>query len=77
MLLPAPRGPVSSSIVEAMLRQDPSLLISPTDGPADDPVSGEDLQLALWICYELHYHGFDEQALFVIARGFSGAVLGY
>ena len=59
MLLPAPRGPVSSSIVEAMLRQDPSLLISPTDGPADDPVSDEDLQLALWICYELHYHGFD------------------
>jgi hypothetical protein len=57
MMLPAPRGPVSASIVRALRGRDPVLLISP--GVRDvDPVIDDDLQLGLWICYELHYQGF-------------------
>jgi hypothetical protein len=29
-------------------------------GPIDRPYADDDLQLALWICYELQYRGFDE-----------------
>jgi hypothetical protein len=28
--------------------------------PHDDPLWGDDLQLALYVCYELHYRGFDD-----------------
>lgn len=59
MLPPAPRGSVSSSIIAAIHRQDPSLLAQPSEASAHDAVSDEDLQLALWMCYELHYQGFD------------------
>lgn len=56
--LPMPRGPVSCGIVAAL-----------SDGPAGsmraqpglrhaDPLGG-DLQLALQVCYEVHYRGFD------------------
>jgi hypothetical protein len=58
MLLPSARGPVSASILEALLRRDPALLLAQCEAPAPDPVIDEDLQLALWICYELHYQGF-------------------
>jgi hypothetical protein len=57
MMLPVPRGPVSASIVHALCRRDPSLLLSPGVGEVD-PVTDDDLQLGLWICYELHYQGF-------------------
>jgi hypothetical protein len=57
-VLPAPRGPLSEAVVAA-LREEPS------DAPwplalarAADPL-GEDAQLALHVCYELHYRGFD------------------
>jgi len=60
MLLPAPRGPVSRSIVEAIHCQDPSQLAPASERCTADPVSDEDLQLALWMCYELHYQGFDD-----------------
>jgi pyrroloquinoline quinone (PQQ) biosynthesis protein C len=60
MLLPAPRGPISSSIIEAIHRQEPSLLAPHSEACTVDPVSDEDLQLALWMCYELHYHGFND-----------------
>ncbi|HEV2368634.1 MAG TPA: hypothetical protein VGR90_02085, partial [Acidimicrobiales bacterium] len=34
------------------------MVIVPTDPiPMDDPLSDEDLQLALYLCYELHYQG--------------------
>jgi hypothetical protein len=62
VLLPAPRGPLSSSIAEAIHRQDPSLLAPPSQACTDDPVSDEDLELALWMCFELHYQGFDDCA---------------
>lgn len=55
--LPPPRGPVSTLLTER--------LAAPPDGrglysnavEAGDPM-GEDLQLALYLCYELHYRGF-------------------
>ncbi|WP_030247705.1 MULTISPECIES: iron-containing redox enzyme family protein [unclassified Streptomyces] len=53
--LPTPRGPLSSG-VEAYLRgagRLPSL-----EDVARADVYGEDLQLALYLCYELHYRGF-------------------
>jgi pyrroloquinoline quinone (PQQ) biosynthesis protein C len=62
MKLPHARGPVSAFVV-ALLRGDtdadaaglPDLL------PGDaDPLTDEDLHLALWMLYELHYRGFDD-----------------
>lgn len=65
MLLPAPRGPVSLSIVEALAERDAARLVPPApasaaDPGAGDPVTDDDLQLSLWMCYELHYRGFDD-----------------
>jgi hypothetical protein len=50
--LPQPRGPVTESLFEA-LREPPHALQIPL-GDVDE----EDLQLALYCCYELHYRGF-------------------
>lgn len=56
-MLPEPRGPVSATIVEA-LRQDPPPGVLPlAEAERADPY-GEDLTLALQVCYELHYRGF-------------------
>lgn len=54
--LPRPRGPLSADIVE-LLRADPGGAVP--DPPADMDPYGEDLQLTLHTCYELHYQGFD------------------
>ncbi|MFC5948574.1 iron-containing redox enzyme family protein [Pseudonocardia lutea] len=51
--LPAPRGPLSAAVVEA-LRDGP---LRPVDAAGADPY-GDDLQLALHCLYELHYRGF-------------------
>ncbi|MCE3549907.1 iron-containing redox enzyme family protein [Pseudonocardia sp. RS11V-5] len=51
--LPAPRGPLSEAVVEA-LRGGP---LRPVDPAGAEPY-GDDLQLALHCCYELHYRGF-------------------
>src|SRR4051794_39029722 len=51
--LPTPRGPVSEALFDA-LRQAPHDLPA-MPGAADD----EDLHLALYCCYELHYRGFE------------------
>ena len=48
--LPKPRGAVTELLLEA-LPADIWLL------PAVEPSSDEDLQLALYLCYELHYRG--------------------
>lgn len=60
MRLPAPRGPVSSAIIAALRSQDAALAprVDALPHPAD-PVADDDLQLSLWVCYELHYRGFD------------------
>ncbi|GAY09731.1 iron-containing redox enzyme family protein [Pseudonocardia sp. N23] len=52
--LPEPRGPLSAAVVDA-LRGGP---VRAVDVDHADPY-GDDLQLALHCCYELHYRGFD------------------
>ena len=54
--LPLPRGPVSSYLF-ASLRQARHQLSAPSVC-SEDAVVDEDLQLALYCCYELHYRGF-------------------
>ncbi|WP_086851450.1 iron-containing redox enzyme family protein [Streptomyces coeruleofuscus] len=53
--LPLPRGPLSEG-VEAYLRGAGRL--PRLEDAARAEVYGEDLQLALYLCYELHYRGF-------------------
>src|SRR3954447_14580042 len=56
--LPDPRGEVSALILD---RLGPEVrAVPPALPPAPaDPLADEDLQLALYCCYELHYRGFD------------------
>src|SRR3954451_1143294 len=51
--LPQPRGPVSEVLLSA-LRRPPHALDVP-----EGEIEGEDLQLALYCCYELHSRGFE------------------
>jgi Iron-containing redox enzyme len=55
--LPTPRGPLTDYLVTS-LRQRPHHLSAPSVH-CDDALADEDLQLALYCCYELHYQGFD------------------
>lgn len=55
--LPSPRGPATELLIGA-LRDAPGALGSAERLPAfDEPLVNEDLQLALYLCYELHYRG--------------------
>jgi len=64
MRLPNPRGPLGASLSTALQTDDPTVELS--DELLDqalqegDPLSGDDLQLTLWVMYELHYRGFEE-----------------
>lgn len=67
MKLPGSRGPISEGVVSALRQpagaQNPATSTPqhPTATPLrSDPWHDEDLQVALWICYELHYRGFDD-----------------
>src|SRR4051812_20528695 len=56
--LPTARGATTEALLAALAR--PPHRVAPIplpDGP--DPLADEDLQLALYVCYELHYRGFD------------------
>ena len=55
--LPSPRGPLSEALIAA-LPEPPHDLPAPAP-PAESPLTGDDLHLALYVCYELHYRGFD------------------
>jgi hypothetical protein len=57
--LPAPRGPLSAAVLDT-LRGGPTPPVSQIGSALLDQVDpyGEDLQLALYCCYELHYRGF-------------------
>ncbi|MFJ7157332.1 iron-containing redox enzyme family protein [Streptomyces sp. NPDC101118] len=56
--LPGARGPLSASVLDALRTGTPSEPAVPEpDVAAADPW-GEDLQLALYVLYELHYRGF-------------------
>ena len=54
-LLPPARGPLSCFLIEHLVRPVHRLPVPPA--PTDDPLSGEDTQLFLYLCYELHYRG--------------------
>jgi Iron-containing redox enzyme len=58
--LPRAVGPLSAAIVDLLTRGRPTLHARPIDVPVSeaDPY-GLDLQMALYVCYELHYRGFD------------------
>ncbi|WP_405763156.1 iron-containing redox enzyme family protein [Streptomyces sp. NBC_01420] len=54
--LPRARGEISEAVVDHL--RGSGLLPGPAPADAADPY-GDDLQLALYLCYELHYRGFD------------------
>ena len=55
--LPRARGPLSERLIDR-LRTGGGALPAPS-GFSGGPLEDEDLQLALYVCYELHYRGFD------------------
>ncbi|MCX5248100.1 MULTISPECIES: iron-containing redox enzyme family protein [unclassified Streptomyces] len=60
--LPKPRGPLSAAVT-ALLRESPQAGVSvpvPVPSPDDCHPYGDDLQLALYLLYELHYQGFQD-----------------
>ncbi|TDD17995.1 iron-containing redox enzyme family protein [Kribbella turkmenica] len=59
MQLPPPRGPLSAWLDHRLTGGDDGAR-TPEAGPSDRPYADEDLQLALWVAYELQYRGFDE-----------------
>lgn len=58
MKLPAPRGVVSAAVIDALTGHRAGL---PVAGSFDsvDVLRDDDFQLALFVCYELHYRGWD------------------
>ncbi|MFN8163388.1 MAG: iron-containing redox enzyme family protein [Solirubrobacterales bacterium] len=61
--LPDPRGPLSERLFAALRDCSDTEIGSPPAVQAGDPIADEDLQLALYVCYELHYSaiaGVDE-----------------
>jgi heme oxygenase-like protein len=56
--LPSARGATSAFLIDA-LRRAPHALEPVAPRSSSDPLADDDLQLALYVCYELHYRGFD------------------
>jgi hypothetical protein len=56
LALPEPRGPVTDALIAALRRPVGDLGALPPAAPAD-ALADEDLNLALYLCYELHYRG--------------------
>jgi hypothetical protein len=55
--LPRPRGPLSDAVLAALAR-DLGRPLAPVEMPEPgDPLADDDLHLALYVCYELHYRG--------------------
>ncbi|MBV9603459.1 MAG: iron-containing redox enzyme family protein [Solirubrobacterales bacterium] len=54
--LPSPRGPVSEHLLTA-LQNAPGTLDAIELPSFGEPLADEDLQLSLYLCYELHYRG--------------------
>src|SRR3712207_834810 len=63
MRLPEPRGSLTDALCTDLgtgtLSPATDQLADRTAAAATEPLTDEDLQLALAICYELHYRGFD------------------
>jgi hypothetical protein len=56
--LPEPWGKLSAAVLDAIGHHRPGERL-PRVSPGDADPYGEDLQLALYACYELHYRGFE------------------
>ncbi|MDW4907256.1 iron-containing redox enzyme family protein [Streptomyces sp. ADMS] len=54
--LPEPRGPLSAAVTALLRGSGPGSVPSPDDCSP----YGDDLQLALYVLYELHYQGFED-----------------
>jgi hypothetical protein len=54
--MPEPRGELSTFLLERLPRP-PHGLPAAAPGRAADPLTDDDLHLALYLCYELHYRG--------------------
>ncbi|BBY86267.1 Uncharacterised protein [Mycolicibacterium tokaiense] len=58
-LLPASVGPVSAAVIEVLGERPPRRQLTRIPAPViDSDPWGLDLQMALYVCYELHYRGF-------------------
>jgi hypothetical protein len=55
--LPPPRGRLSEQLFEALEGPPDEGLETPGAIDIDDPIADEDLQLALYVAYEIHYSG--------------------
>ncbi|HET9592409.1 MAG TPA: iron-containing redox enzyme family protein [Solirubrobacterales bacterium] len=55
--LPSPRGPLSERLFEALEGPPDQGLEAPGAVEPFDPIADDDLQLALYIAYEMHYSG--------------------
>jgi hypothetical protein len=61
--LPAARGPLGERLFEALEGEPDTGLETPQAVDSTDPIADDDLQLALYVAYELHYtaiEGVDE-----------------
>ncbi|MCX5043927.1 iron-containing redox enzyme family protein [Aldersonia sp. NBC_00410] len=56
--LPRSRGPLSHALISTIAGEAPHAQTFPVPHPVIADPLGADAQLALYICYELHYHGF-------------------
>jgi Iron-containing redox enzyme len=56
--LPVPRGPLCAAVLDALRGNTTAVWSSAQAGLHQADPYGEDLQLALYCCYELHYRGF-------------------
>jgi hypothetical protein len=64
LALPEPRGPITSYLVQTLLQGPGAPLTRDLGSLSGDTLADDDLQLALYICYELHYaalEGVDER----------------
>jgi len=62
--LPAGRGALSERLFEALVQPPGAEIFAVGEIECGDPIGDEDLQLALYVCYELHYsaiEGVDER----------------
>ncbi len=58
--LPEARGPLSAHLLALLEGVRPGSSADAFPGPVEDRLGDDDLQLALYVCYELHYEGYDE-----------------
>jgi hypothetical protein len=57
--LPRPRGPISEQLFAALRGAPEAERLDPPPSEASDPIADDDLQLALYVAYELHYTRID------------------